>query len=430
MLHFGIFAFLGVFTMYKLYKKDNIMKVDIFGAISNLFFSSDNKPKADNSYFGNTDNGIIHASVNLNNIPQAHYVMSDIQSGKKYPNHKESNYRACLLGGAIGDALGAPVEFMRLSEIRNMYGRDGIVDLETPNGKAYITDDTQMTIFTADGLIKSSLHSSFSDKKDEMEQVYGSYQNWLNTQRHSGFKVGGNGWITGISALYARRAPGLTCTGSLKNNIPGSIENPVNSSKGCGGVMRVAPAGLKYYKDSKKAFDVGARCAALTHGSPDAYLPAGIHSCIIANLIQGKSLDESVDIAMEILKEYDDHENVLNLMKKAIKYAHSDIKSDDAIRNLGEGWHGDEAMAIALYCVLKSPDDFENAIILSVNHDGDSDSTGAIVGNIMGAYLGEDAIPDKWKNSVELASELKLLAHDLYVNPSEIKNSKERYPSF
>ena len=75
----------------------------------------------------------------------------------------------------------------------------------------------------------------------------------------------------------------------------------------------------------------------------------------------------------------------------------------DAIRQLGEGWVAEETAAIAVYCALRYADDFERAIIASVNHSGDSDSTGAVTGNILGAYLGYSAIPEKFLDNLELA---------------------------
>ncbi|MBQ9245088.1 ADP-ribosylglycohydrolase family protein [bacterium] len=340
--------------------------------------------------------------------------------------HNIDNYEGCVIGGAIGDALGNPVEFDRLSTIKRIYGKNGITDLETVNGKALITDDTQMTIYTADGLIKSAIKEFDENKIPDMKQVYSSYRDWLNTQ-YGHFSGNEKGWINNIKELYAMRAPGTTCTGSLRANIPGSIENHINSSKGCGGVMRVAPAGLMYYKNLKLAFETGARCAALTHGSPSAYLPAGVHACIIANLVNGENIEDSVNNSIEVLKTYKGHEDTLELLEMAKKYAKSDIDSETAIKNLGEGWHGDEAIAISVYCALKSPEDYKNAVIMAVNHDGDSDSTGAITGNIVGTYLGKKSIPNKWLNTVEIAKELGMLSQDLYSKPEDIPNANKRY---
>lgn len=372
------------------------------------------------------------SDCNLNDIPNAQYSKIMINKTEKidntdYPKHSLKNYTGCLLGGATGDALGWPVEFRRLGEIISLYGNEGITDLKrTRNNKAEITDDTQMTIFTADGLLKSAIKNFDENGLPDMNTVYNSYQNWLDTQ-YSEYQENKNGWISNTEELWANRAPGTTCTGSLRRGIAGDIENPINSSKGCGGVMRVAPVGLMYYKNPDLAFEIGARCAALTHGSPSAYLPAGIHSSIIADIIQGKDINVAVDNAITRLQKYEGHENTLALMNLAKKYANSNIEPRKAIYDLGEGWHGDEAIAISTYCILKEPNDFKKALIMAVNHDGDSDSTGAIVGNILGVYLGEENIPNDWKNSIELTNELNQLAKDLYSKPNKIEDATKRY---
>lgn len=402
------------------------MQVQNFTNIQNfkgIIFNKKNKNEnMQNVYYENT---------NLNNAPSSLYgipMVHKIEHTERihYPKHTQTNYTGCLLGGAIGDALGWPVEFKSLRQIINQYGENGITDLVKRNGKSEITDDTQMTIFTADGLLKSALSQGIDDNLPNMDIIYNSYQNWLDTQ-NGRYVENNNGWISNIKDLWDTRAPGNTCLGSLYRGVPGSIENPANSSKGCGGVMRVAPAGLMYYKNPNTAFEVGARCAALTHGSPDAYLAGGIHASIIAEIINGENIHNAVDKTIERLKDYKGHENIAKLVERAKKYASSDIEPRSAICNLGEGWHGDEAIAIAIYCVLKEPNDFKKALIMAVNHNGDSDSTGAIVGNILGAYLGESKIPQDWKESVELSNELRQLSKDLYIEPNEIKDSKRRY---
>lgn len=381
------------------------------------------------------DEGIVtNPESDLRNTPSAVYGKLCVHKVEKTGDceakkHNLSNYTGCLLGGAAGDALGAPVEFYRLDEIKSLYGERGITKPDFESGCAEVTDDTQMTIFTADGLLKSALKSFDEHKPANREIVHDSYMNWLLTQvRHTPPGDNFNGWVADIPELYSRRAPGNTCLGGLMTGDIGSIDKPLNASKGCGGVMRTAPAGLMYYKDAKTAFRTGVDCAAITHGSPDAYLPAGVHAAIIANVIQGKDLEEAVDNSIDILKTYKGHSGTLKLLKKAKEYAKSDIAPEKAIKDLGEGWHGHEAIAISVYCALKEPNDFKEALRLAVNHDGDSDSTGAITGNILGAYLGEDAIPSEWKRHLELSQELRQLSKDLFVPPIEIENAEKRYP--
>lgn len=150
--------------------------------------------------------------------------------------------------------------------------------------------------------------------------------------------------------------------------------------------MRVAPVGLMY--QSKRAFEIACECAAITHGHPSGYISAGIFACIIAEIISGNDIEESVNIGLNIAKEYKGHEQCSAAIKKALHLAKQPINPKEAISQIGEGWVGEEALAIAIYCSLKYKNEFDKAIIAAVNHDGDSDSTGAITGNILGAYLG------------------------------------------
>lgn len=341
-----------------------------------------------------------------------------------------NNYKGCLKGGAIGDALGWPVEFKRIDSIKNKFGKDGIQDLVINNrGKAEITDDTQMTMFTADGLIKSALKKLNLDELPDMKEVFNSYKLWYNTQFGKHPKQN-EGWISDIQDLYTTRAPGNTCLSAIRGGKPGSIAEHINNSAGCGGVMRVAPAGLMYKDNPELAFKVGAECAALTHGNPRGYLSAGVLSEMIAHIVNGKNVDEAVTETLKTLKKYNGHEPVTNLMKKAQKLAKSDIKPSQAIQELGEGWVGDEAIAISTYCAMKEPNDFAKAVKMAVNHNGDSDSTGAILGNILGAHLGVDKIPSKWLNKIELTEELGQVAKDLYVKPQDIQDAAKRYPIY
>src|SRR5215510_9077630 len=101
-------------------------------------------------------------------------------------------------------------------------------------------------------------------------------------------------------------------------------------------------------------------------------------------------------------------------MEKAIKLSNSGKNDIEAISELGEGWVAEETLAIALYCSLKYINDFEKAIIVSVNHSGDSDSTGSVTGNIMGAIHGYQKLPEKFISNLELKEIIMEIADDLY----------------
>jgi ADP-ribosylglycohydrolase len=316
----------------------------------------------------------------------------------------------CIIGGGIGDALGWPVEFLSNYEIINKYGKKGIVDLVIgKNGKAEISDDTQMALFTAEGILNSV---EGGIQSYPIEYIHKSYLNWLVTQESF---FGDPKYINNlleIKELFAIRAPGNTCLDSLKSGMMGTIENPINSSKGCGGVMRVAPIGLIY--ESEEAFKIACDCAAITHGHPSGYISAGILACIIAEIIAGNNLDGAINSALEISKGYKGYEECYAKINRAIELYKESMDDEAAISELGEGWTGEEALAIAIYCALKYRKNFKKAIIAGVNHDGDSDSTGAITGNILGAYLGLDGIPNEWIKKIELLETINFISDDIY----------------
>lgn len=329
----------------------------------------------------------------------------------------------CLIGGAAGDALGYAVEFNREDWIFSRYGSAGITEYELTNGKALISDDTQMTLFTAEGILLAKNPMNYTAY---ISGMFDAYQEWLRTQRFSRKVRKNRLWLADIKELNDRRAPGITCLNALERGELGSIYEPINNSKGCGGVMRVAPIGLYYSPDEMEWQEIdtrGAQAAALTHGHPLGYISAAglVHIVNLAMYRPEMSLLQIMEDMIEkvpVLFMDDDPEECeifKNLMRKAVDLAtDNDITDDlDAIHQLGEGWIGEEALAIAVYCALKHDNDFDAAIISSVNHNGDSDSTGAIAGNILGTYLGIDAIPDKYTENLELIDIIRKVAENL-----------------
>ncbi len=326
--------------------------------------------------------------------------------------------RGCLVGGAVGDALGAPVEFMSHSQIVAQFGPGGIRDFAPVYGlTGAITDDTQMTLFTAEGLIRANVRSSARGICHPPTVIHHAYLRWLKTQGESpnlepqidlNWQVATDGWLINVPALWSRRAPGNTCLSALRN-AKQIGQTARNDSKGCGGVMRAAPVGLAAKGDL--AFELGCESAALTHGHPSGVLSAGFLALLIAEIVAGNSLPNAIRAAKACLIVEADHEEVLGAVEKAETLAVSQVRTPIP-ESLGQGWIAEEALAIALYCALVAHT-FEEAIILAVNHSGDSDSTGAIAGNICGALYGAAAIPARWLDAVELRNEITAVADDL-----------------
>lgn len=347
-------------------------------------------------------------------------------------------FKGCLIGGAIGDALGYPIEFLNIDEIHSEYSEKGIRDYKLFNGKALISDDTQMTLFTANGLLYGKANEVISGINGSYPAaIWGAYKDWLKTQ--CGIEIVPEpccSWLLNVPELRARRAPGNTCISALMEDVGGSIKSPINDSKGCGGIMRVAPIGLFFidkniglYKTDK----IGAEVAALTHGHELGYIPAAALTHIIYSLASGEValLEYAVKYSLTAVKKLFPEAVHLNefaeLIELAIELAHSKLPDIQAIKKLGEGWVAEETLAIAVYCSLKYQNDFENAIIAAVNHSGDSDSTGAVTGNILGAYLGIDKIPEKFVANLEMASLIEEIAEDLYTGYSNDEVWKNKY---
>ena len=326
---------------------------------------------------------------------------------------RNDKIRGSLVGGAIGDALGYQIEFKR-----NIKEKE-ITDFN--DGVGIISDDTQMTLFTANGLLFRETRSAMRGiALLPVHAIYESYLDWLDTQNHTNNHKSIS-WIKDIEELNVPRAPGNTCLSALSSGIMGTIEKPINNSKGCGGVMRVAPVGL-YMEDSETAGQLGAEVSALTHGHPLGIIPSYVFSTLIWYLLNTElSIEESLKKAITQFKEKFNYFNkqdtnyFLELVDKAISLSKENIKDIDAINELGEGWVAEEAFAIAIYSCLKYSNSFKDAVVCAINHDGDSDSTGAIAGNIIGVYLGYAAIPDEYKNNIELKNIILELADDLSI---------------
>jgi len=336
-----------------------------------------------------------------------------------------SRFRGCLLGGAVGDALGAPIEFDSLAQIRARFGDRGVtefVDGTWPRGT--ITDDTQMTLFTAEGLLRADVRGSLKGICHPPDCVGNAYCRWLHTQGepfartvvgHQWSEAELDGWLISVPGLFAARAPGNTCVQALRGERYGTIEEPLNDSKGCGGVMRAAPAGLmaEPWGDGGDSFRRGADIAALTHGHPTGYLAAGCLALAVERLRRGDPLEVALDRVMKRLREEPHHDEVSMLLAAARELAVTRASNPERVEQFGGGWVAEEAFAIAAYAVAAT-DSFPDAVLLAVNHGGDSDSTGAIAGNLAGTLYGVDAIPADWLAQLELRDVIDRMATDLH----------------
>lgn len=382
---------------------------------------------------------------------QINFIEQFINSNKAYKEDKAKrvpdSIRGCLMAGAVGDALGYEVEFMSRRSILSRFGENGITKFALDrNGKALISDDTQMTLFTANGMLMGLTRGYMRGIGGRPEKYVDiAYLDWYYTQtgkkREMLIDDWHPTWLRDLPEMAHLRAPGNTCLSACESLFRG--EKVQNNSKGCGGIMRVAPMALLdagYASRNENSYSIeelaeaGGEIAECTHKHPLGFLPASLLTVLLYKVIPmtAKQVQEEIDsivadtvnILDRIYKgKYDaDKRYLKELTMKAVQLAHSDISDADAIRQLGEGWVAEETWAIALYCAIRHIDSVEDAIIASVNHDGDSDSTGSVCGNIMGAIYGYEHIKErnifcpegkKLEDLLELSEIILALADDL-----------------
>ena len=299
----------------------------------------------------------------------------------------------CLLGGAVGDGFGYAVEFSSMRQIRANHGENGLQQPLMKDGRLVVSDDTQMTLFTADAVSGVDL-----DDAGVIERVRLAYLEWRRTQVEP-WTPGGAGLLA-YEALWADRAPGVTCLTALAGGGRGTLDRPINNSKGCGGVMRVAPIGCRTDWSIDRVGWIAASAAA--HGHPSGFWSAAALAAAVRVLVAGEDTNAALRVIGETLGSDPAAGETLLAVANAVAAPRAPGDwSAVAQGRFGEGWVGEEALAIALFGFLAS-DDFRTVVRLTANHDGDSDSTASIAGQLFGARHGLAALPWAWVRRLDV----------------------------
>ncbi|MFF3289144.1 ADP-ribosylglycohydrolase family protein [Streptomyces sp. NPDC003023] len=311
--------------------------------------------------------------------------------------------RGALLGGAIGDALGAGVGGLTIDEIRAAHGADGLTDLTPVNGRrGAVTAATQLTLFTVDGLIRAQVRRDTGAWHPPTD-VHRAYLRWAATQSDWGpdERRKENGWLAREEWLYTRRNPSRDTVTGLADENMGTLQAPKNpTARDAGALVRSAPFGLLVGWEPQLVCQLAVECAAQTHGHPTAYLSAGAFAVIVHGLARGETLDGSVQRALALLASRPGHQPVTDALKHALGAVRQGIPSPARVASLGEAHVAEDALAIAVYCALVG-EDIRHGLRLAVNHDGPSEVTGAVCGALLGALHGETALPPAWLCELE-----------------------------
>lgn len=320
-----------------------------------------------------------------------------------------------IKAGAIGDAFGYNVEFKSWEHIKITY--DG--PLLFINCTNYIvSDDTQMTLFCLEALKENSEKNN--DNENILQRIYEYYLDWNATQyKDIHFKKE----FSKQSSLHKRQAPGRTCLTALGSRRCGTMENKINDSKGCGGIMRVAPIAF-LNRDIDDIIYLGCMQAAITHGHPEGYLSSGFFAGLINLGIKGIEFEDAYKIVKEKILTYKDNKDFITYLNKIEEKLNIEFNNpNDMTDFFGEGWTGETALGLAIYA-FKQGKNFEHAVVISTNHCGDSDSTASMAAQLYSAFKNLNNTDLLFFNNVDLLDTINKSLENIEVINNFIKNSQ------
>lgn len=336
-----------------------------------------------------------------------------------------SAYRGCLLGLAVGDAMGYTVDSRSWQEIQEDYGPNGLLGYDLVNGYADVTSYTQLAAFTCNGLLFGLTRGQMMGKMAPFIKYIGlACREWAASQRPWGRPARTYCWLLRRAELCRRHCMDTRMLDTLGKDAFGTLETPVNSYSAPGGLSCAIGVGLFSHKDRMDQDEIdrlGAEAVALTHGSPTAFLSGAVLTHMISRLMEDRNqslrslfLEAADTVRDRFGHQYSQAFEIATLIRHAVTYAESpNLNQVEVMERLGCDSSA-QVLAGAVYACLSSGEDFDAAMIAAVNHSGRSAAVGAIVGAILGLRLGEEALPEFYIECLEPAEILQELADDLY----------------
>jgi len=336
----------------------------------------------------------------------------------------EQAVQESLVGGAVGDAMGKPTEFLSVDAIYKRYPHgirsfDDFKEIdfwkEDGNRIAPYTDDTRMALLVLSELINSRKNNWSIDKT--MDAIARSFVADMHDKK---------GWT------MPDRAPGNACIKNVKElekrvkegteNWQVSWWNPFTwlrsywwdvqdtQAGGCGSVMHAHPFGLVFADNPQKAEEWSAQHSKSTHSAPIALAACAAMAAGTAYALQHKDPEFILQKMVEAARRYD--KTTAQMIERAIKYAKEGKSSEDVFKEF-QGWAAHDAIAATAYIFAISHDDLKKAIYLGVHTPGDSDSIASMAGALVGAYTENKQLPEEWIETIEDGALLKRKAKDV-----------------
>lgn len=331
-----------------------------------------------------------------------------------------SKCRGCLLGLAVGDAMGYPVDEKSWEEIQEAYGPNGLLGYDLVNDCATASAYTQVAAFVSNGLL---LGVSRGKQEHYLRYVHLSLREWARAQHFPRDPERSLCWVAKIPQMRVRKSKDSRMLDALRMDTAGTMDKPVNRASSTGSLPGAVVAGLVCNdRGMERAYAplLGAQTVAMTHGNVETFLCGCVLSeCIAAVMEQDQpDLQACLENAITVMEQkFGERFEQAASLAHALRRAMAMAGRENEIPQLNMERFGcdtaDECLAAAIYACLSCRDDFDSAMITAVNHSGRSGAVGSLTGAILGALMGAEALPDFYLESLESAPVLEQLAADL-----------------
>ena len=329
-------------------------------------------------------------------------------------------YRGCLLGLAVGDAMGSSVDNKNWEEICRDYGPNGLLGYDLQHEYAEVSSYTQLAVFAANGLLVGATRGRADTYSLYLTKAL---REWAKSQQ---FRTGTEKtmcWVAQVPSLRRRLCMDTRMLDTLTRDTLGTPERPANPFTSPGGLTAAVAAGLFFAPERMEPLQVGllgAEAVAMLQGDPETFLTGAVLAYSIAGLLQDPdhSLLEQFTQAMDAVQaqfgeRFPQTAAISARIDQAVRLTKdSEITPLEAMAGLGCST-ASECLAGAIYASLIHAGNFDEAMITAVNHSGRSSAVGAVTGAILGAKLGEESLPEFYLESLEPMDALRELADDI-----------------
>lgn len=335
-------------------------------------------------------------------------------------DRRQAACRGCLLGLAVGDAMGYTVDKKTWDEICRDYGPNGLLGYDLVNGSAEITSYTQMAAFVSNGL----LLGIYRGRPGRYNQYIAmSLREWAKSQQFRGATEKTYCWLAQVPQMRRRLCMDTRMLDALSRETLGTPEAPVLLSTTPGALTAAAAVGLMYdpeWMEYEQVGRLGAEAMAVTHGSPEAFLAGAVLAYGIAGVMAEPEtpiiqhfLDAAERVEKQFAETWPETEEVTGLVRRAVTLTQDPELTPLASLSMLGCTTAAECLAGGVYAAAVHTANFDEGMITAVNHSGRSAAVGAVTGAILGAKLGAEALPEFYLESLEQVDVLSELADDI-----------------